>query len=269
MKTGYLNCIIVFFMVLVMLAAGCSVPVKVTNPPVPEPTATTLMPASAPGPSSLLKDTPAIPPAPAVMPAFSSKDTNANFLNIAFGTGPTSLLKWDDPVVKIGISGNYRDSDYQMVDRFFEDFNQRSATTRATLYRDDNQPVTIILVPESFLDQVTNDRNTLHPTDIILRSNMTGQVLLIHKPIMDQIIYKERIYVNTNSGEFRNYSIMRAVLLGLGFPGYSEYRDSIFYPETDTLATLSPGDWRAVEMMYNMDFKRNETKSQVKFKMNE
>ncbi|MHB8163511.1 MAG: hypothetical protein ACYDDV_04070 [Methanoregula sp.] len=252
-----------------ILAAGCSISINPINQPVPEPTQATALPPPAPVPSVPLKDIPVIAPSPTVMPAFSSKDTNTNFLNIAFGDGPPYLIKWDNPVVKIGISGSYRDADYTIIEDLIQDFNKRSSTTHATLYRDENQPVTIILVPESFLDQVTTDHNTLHPTDIILRSNLTGQVLLIRKPVLDQAIYKERIYVNADSGEFRNYSIMRGVLLGLGFPGYSEYRDSIFYPETDTLATLSPGDWRAVEMMYNMDFKRNDTKSQVKFKMNE
>ncbi|PKL69199.1 MAG: hypothetical protein CVV30_06375 [Methanomicrobiales archaeon HGW-Methanomicrobiales-1] len=203
-----------------------------------------------------------------MLPVFSSQDTNTNFLNIAFGYGPPYLMKWDDPVVKMGISGSYRDTDYQMIDNFFQDFNKHSAITHATLYQDDNQPVTIILVSESFLDQVTNDRDILHPTDFILHSNLTGQTLLIRKPILGSSIYKERIYINADSGEFRNYSIMRGVLLGLGFPGYSENKDSIFYPETDTATRLSISDWRAVEMMYNMDFKRNDTKSQVKFKMN-
>lgn len=125
-----------------------------------------------------------------------------------------------------------------------------------------------MLVLAPCLDQVIRDSANLRYTDAILTSNLTGETLLICQQFTGTWYEREKIYVNSGSGMSRNYSLMRGLLPGLGFPGYSGKEVSLFYPYNDTVSSVSPDDWKAVTMMYNKDFSRNESKSPVKARLN-
>jgi len=261
--------IVFFIIVMGVIFAGCTI--QVGQPIAPEtPVQITISPTPTTQSLPSINTTPVLTLSSAqTNPVIFERDKiNKNFRNIAFGMASTHLTKWDVPVVKIGIAGDYRKADYKTMENFIEQFNQISSSTHGTLYRDDNQPITILLVPESLLKQIVFDQDAQHPIDAIMQNPSTGDILLLHRTINDEMFYKERIYINSESGEYREFAILRGTLMALGFPGYSEETDSIFYPAaTNNLTELSSHDWVAVSMMYNMGFERNETISQANSKL--
>jgi len=243
---------------LCMVTAGCvsfnitmpsSGPTNTTPPPVDAtPAVTGTLPASL------------VPsPVPTTGPVFSKSQVIQHFEDIVFGNSGTVLKRWDKPVIKVGIAGDYTREDIDTLNNFIMQFNNVSATAKITpVYESENQELTIRYVPPSYFRAVDESS-----TNLISRSP-DGRINFVDQTNNLTWSPKNTVYLDSEiTGDRREYWLLRGLLFDLGFQGTAGNPDSFFYyaPVTTNLTDM---DWAAINMMYSRKFSAGDDLNSVR-----
>lgn len=242
--------------VALLIVSGC----VFQQPPAPggQTSGATPLPTTALPPADH-SSTPAVPTSNAsgsstAQPTAKLKDI---FISVAYGLGETGLTKWDIPVVKVGVTGEYSAADQAFLKEFSRTFNDLSPTKIQYYWGFENEPVELVILPESSI-------RDLHLTGSgDNRHHVTHQ--LLYKTMVPPygLYLQKRYYINKDVTESRNYSLQRALLDGLGFPGQSEETDSFFNKYNDVSTTLNEDDTIIIRMMYEMDIHAGDMVTRV------
>jgi|GEM_PF-5459508 len=190
----------------------------------------------------------------------STMDTiNRNFISVAYGLGQTGLTKFDTPIVKVGVSGEYSAADRIFLTNFSALFNSISPTKIQYYWGFENEPVELIILPE----QALKDIDPLG--EFGENRNLTSRQVLFSCTFIDPGAYlQKRYYINKDAEMSRNYSLQRALLDALGFPGESDEPASFFNKDNDVSTALTEDDTTIIWMMYGLDIHENDTEARVK-----
>jgi len=190
---------------------------------------------------------------------YSKYDIIRRFEEVAIGNEEDYLARWDQPLIKIGITGDYTPEDIATLNTFANRFNNVSETSSMTpVYRDGNQLITIHFVPPSYFDAVQESS-----VNKIYRDAETGEILFVDQTDYNPYVSRDNIYINAQeSGSERNYELLRGLLYDIGFEGYTGDPQSIFYYDARS-ANMSRMDWNVVGLMYSRKFYHGETIGQA------
>ena len=156
---------VIAIIVLLVAVAGC-ITVNISTPTVN--TSTTMAtPSVVPAPIST--ETPAaINQTDQISPLgenrtislpYSKSDINRRFIEAVFGNEALYLNRWNGNFVKVGIAGNYTREDVNTLNTFIARFNNMSSSTRLTnVYEEENEELTIRLVPSSYFDAMPEEK---------------------------------------------------------------------------------------------------------------
>jgi hypothetical protein len=169
-----------------------------------------------------------------------------------------SLTKWDEPVIKVGLSGDYHDEDVEFLNDLAREFNSLSTTTKIQVQEGmEYQPVELILLPESF---VSSMRFEGHGADLVdVGPDGTQHVYLRSENPPHAPYPQKRYYISNDIPGSRNYTIKRAFLDAMGFGGYSDEEGSFFSSKNSESTNLTTMDRAVIILMYELPFRQNDT----------
>ena len=247
---------VIAIIVLLVAVAGC-ITVNISTPTVN--TSTTMAtPSVVPAPIST--ETPAaINQTDQISPLgenrtislpYSKSDINRRFIEAVFGNEALYLNRWNGNFVKVGIAGNYTREDVNTLNTFIARFNNMSSSTRLTnVYEEENEELTIRLVPSSYFDAMPEEK-----VNKVYRDTDTGEILFVDQTFNNSYVVSDEVFVDSRfTGEERKYLILRGLLYDLGFEGYTGDTDSIFYYDARS-SNISTEDWAVIGLMYSRKF---------------
>jgi hypothetical protein len=185
---------------------------------------------------------------PSIQPAvqITKDDIKQHFMDTAFGPGSNFLYRQPNRYsLSIGINSDENltlDSDHQALRNFIQDFNSYSKTiTLREDTWDTNADLKMNIVSHGVFENI-------HSPAIISHNN----VIYAKGEYPDSL---ETIYITADlKGNERNYTIVKSLLLWLGFRGETlRYNDSIFSAGNYDNQNLSYIDKKAIEIMYGPD----------------
>jgi hypothetical protein len=202
---------------------------------------------------------PTISPAPSAAPAAPPADMSDYFINIAYGLGWTRLQKWDEPTVKVGITGDFDDTDISVLEAFAQEFNGYSLTKIRIQPGLDLQPVELVLAPESVvrsmdLDGYQGGCQNENGSHVYYRFNYPPHSLYLQK----------RYYISDDIPASRNFSLQSALLHGMGFVGDSDDPRSFFSQYNYVSTILTENDNMTIIIMYSTGISSDDTIDEVK-----
>ncbi len=256
--------LLVLFLGMALLVAGCSGPATPAPPATPVLTLTSTPDALSPSPTvSSIPQTSAPLPTPTVRTAYTSDEINRHFIDLAFSADNSNVRRFNSPLLTVAITGSYNDADVAALNRFILLFNNNSFSTRihSEVKQGEQGDIVIRFIPSKGLEGVNSDN-----TWKVYRNPSTGSINYMFRTANYQSFPNEMMYFNADlTGDDRTHWLLRGLLYELGLPGETgTYPESIFYSVNNHATELSPIDLKALQLLYGNKITKGMTLDDVR-----